>query len=190
MSFSVKDDSELVKIILNNEHEADMAFREIYNRYHKRIFKFIANSISNFEDCRDVFQQVFLNVYKGLKTYKEKFNFSSWVYKIALNSISNFKRATARNQKFLKEYQKEYVQVYHPDYVEKLFNDRMIRILNEEITKLPEKYRFPLALATTGELKIKEIASMIKITERGTRKRINKAKELLTLNMKKRLKHD
>ena len=60
MMFPEKKDEELVGIILDNEQEADKAFKEIYSRYNKKIYKLICNSIYNLDDCMDIFQQIFL----------------------------------------------------------------------------------------------------------------------------------
>ncbi len=182
-----KNDEELVKIILANEHEAELAFKEIYQRYNKKIIKFIRNSVYNIDDCMDLFQHTFLNIYKGLKTYKSKYKFSTWIFKIATNVILNYKRDKARSLNFIKEYGLTSDYIYHPDYSECIYKDSIMRILNEEIVKLPEKLRLPLSLAEIGEIKTDEIAVICKITQRAVRKRITKAKEILKQNVENRV---
>lgn len=180
-------DGELVRIILSNEHQAELAFKEIYQRYNKKILKFIRNSVDNKDDCMDLFQHTFLNVYKGLNAYHSTYKFSTWIFKIATNLILNFKRDKSRTTKFLKEYGLTRDDFYHPDYTELYYKDRMMQMLNEEILKLPEKLRIPLSLSEIGEIKTKEIAIICKITQRGVRKRIASAKQLLKKRIEARM---
>ena len=165
-----KDDSELVIIILTNEHEAELAFKEIYQRYNKKIMKFIRNSVN-----------------KSLKTYNNKNKFSTWIFKIAYNVILNYRRDRTRAINFIKEYGITRNYEYNPDYSEDIYKDRVMRILNEEMVKLPEKLRLPLSLSEIGEIKTKEIAVICKITQRAVRKRITRAKDILKQSIEKRV---
>ncbi|MBN1898287.1 MAG: RNA polymerase sigma factor [Spirochaetes bacterium] len=176
-------DNQLVNIILSNEHQADLAFREIYRRYHKRIFKLIHNSVDNIDDCMDLFQQTFLNVYKSMNSFNPKYQFSTWIYRIATNVVLNYRRSQGRAFKFLQKYEKIQKPFFEPDFADQIYKDEMLNKLHQAIKKLPHAFSMPLLLTTIGELKTREVAGILKITQSAVRKRITRAKELLKDNL-------
>ncbi len=187
MLYKDKRDEQLIEIILANEQEseyaADQSFREIYYRYYKMVFKFIHNSIDNIDDCMDLFQQTFLKIYSNLDRYNPKFQFSTWIYKIALNVVRNFKTTEMRAHKFFKEYKLIKKVSFNPDYVNIIYEAKIAEDLHKEIQKLPEKLGAPFTLFAIGKIHIKEIAKIFKITESAIRKRITKAKAILKKNL-------
>lgn len=184
--FEDKNDSQLVDIIRTGGLQADPAFKEIYGRYHKRIFKLIHNSVDNIDDCLDLFQETFLNAYKGLDTYDPKYRFSTWIYRIAINAVLNHKRFKARFFRFMGEYKKEQTGVYTPDYVEALYREKVMDDLHRAIQKLPVKLKLPLLLSTVNELETREIGKIFKISESAVRKRLTEAKKQLKGIMEKK----
>jgi len=53
------------------------------------------------EDAQDLFQEIALNIWRGLKTYKGQAVISTWVYRIALNSSINYSIRLRRDGKNL-----------------------------------------------------------------------------------------
>ncbi|MBU1078510.1 MAG: sigma-70 family RNA polymerase sigma factor [Spirochaetes bacterium] len=186
--YEEKKDKQLIEIVLTNENVnetiADEAFKEIYNRYYKRIFKLLHNSIENIDDCMDLLQQTFLNVYKNLSKYNNKYEFSTWIYRIAINIVKNYKRSAMRANVFLKEYKILKIDSYNPDYVNIIYEEKAIEDLHHEIQKLPKKFGLPLLLFTTGKLSIHEVAKVFKVSDSAVRKRITRAQEILKNKMK------
>ncbi|MBU1076611.1 MAG: RNA polymerase sigma factor [Spirochaetes bacterium] len=182
--FEDKNDAQLVQITLTDEDLYEQAFKEIYNRYYKRIFKMIHNSVDNIDDCMDLLQQTFLNVFKYLNRYNSKYQFTTWIYKITTNNILNYKRHKVRSFRFLKELKSVTTGTYYPDYADMIYKEDALNDLNRSLRKLPEKFGMPLLLSAIGELKTKEIAGILKITQSGVRKRIMKAKEMLKKDLK------
>lgn len=70
------------------------AFGELYNTYVKKIYNFIYYKTWHQETAEDLTSQTFLKALKGLKGYKtSKGKFSSWLYQIAKNIISDHYRS-------------------------------------------------------------------------------------------------
>ena len=186
----MKNDEELINTMRRNEKESDIAFKEIYDRYSPRIYKFIHNSIKNHDDCMDILQQVFLKMYEGVNKFNEKYKFSTWIYKIAVNSLSNFKRGNKRKLKLLDKYKTIKSHIYQPDFSDKIYKDQLVQTLNQEINKLSNKYRHPISLLMVAELNINEISNILKTPVRTIKYRIKKAKEILKYNIESKLKID
>ncbi|MEI7597576.1 MAG: sigma-70 family RNA polymerase sigma factor [Bacteroidota bacterium] len=75
-------------------------FEPLYNKYFEPVFRFAFQRLSDEETAYDITSQVFIKAMTRIQQYKHQgFAFSSWLYRIALNEITDFYRANknARN---------------------------------------------------------------------------------------------
>lgn len=56
------------------------------------IHKVIGLYVDNVEDKRDLNQEILLQAWKSFKNFKGNSKFSTWLYKVALNTVLGFKR--------------------------------------------------------------------------------------------------
>jgi len=61
------------------------AFKEIIYRYDKNVLGIAYSFINNNEDAKDIYQEVFLRVFKGIKKFEFRSEFSTWLYRITAN---------------------------------------------------------------------------------------------------------
>jgi RNA polymerase sigma-70 factor (ECF subfamily) len=66
-----------------------MAFDELVRRHHGRIYALIYHLVGNREDAEDVTQTAFLRAYRALGGFRGTAAFSSWMYRIAVNTALN-----------------------------------------------------------------------------------------------------
>ncbi len=62
------------------------AFRELVERYKKRIYYLSLDLTGNHHDAEDLSQEVFIKAYRSLKNFRGDAKFSSWLYRIAVNT--------------------------------------------------------------------------------------------------------
>ncbi|MCK5004867.1 MAG: sigma-70 family RNA polymerase sigma factor [Candidatus Aminicenantes bacterium] len=90
-------DRDLVENSLNGSRQD---FEILVKRYSKKLYLFIFNRTGNREDTEDIIQETFLKVYKNLSGYDPKWNFSTWIYTIAMRiSVSHFRYTNVRERK-------------------------------------------------------------------------------------------
>jgi len=82
-------DKVLVERTLSGERSA---FGELVDRYQKVVFNVGYRVLGNTSDAEDVAQTVFLKVYENLSTYNPRYQFFSWLYRIAVNEAINAKK--------------------------------------------------------------------------------------------------
>lgn len=83
-------ETELVQRAKEGEPEA---FGELYQKYVRRIYRYIYVRVGNREDAEDLTAKVFHQALRNIGNYKDKgFPFSSWLYRIAHNLVANFLR--------------------------------------------------------------------------------------------------
>ncbi len=72
-------------LILRAQNGDSTAFERLVHRYDRRVFSMAAGYVSTAEDAKDIFQEVFLRVYRGLPNFELRSEFSTWLYRIATN---------------------------------------------------------------------------------------------------------
>lgn len=90
-------DEALVSVYVNNNDQE--AFNQIVGRYNEIIIGFAMKLIKNAQDAEEVRQDVFLILVTKLHTFKGNSKFSTWLYRITLNTCYKYlndsnKRAT------------------------------------------------------------------------------------------------
>ena len=91
----IKNDQELVKeFILGNEN----AFNRLAKRYQEKIYWHARRMTGNHLDADEIVQQVFLVMYKKLKTFNFDSSLYTWIYKItSTRSLNLLKRNKLRS---------------------------------------------------------------------------------------------
>jgi RNA polymerase sigma-70 factor (ECF subfamily) len=68
-------------------------FEPLYKHYYPAIIKFVYKRVETLDDCREITSIVFAKALSSIKNYQQKgFPFSSWLYRIAINEITQFYR--------------------------------------------------------------------------------------------------
>jgi len=62
------------------------AFRELVERYKKKVFFLALDMVGNPADAEDVSQDVFIKVFRSFGTFKTDAKISSWLYRITYNT--------------------------------------------------------------------------------------------------------
>src|SRR3990172_11611773 len=76
------NDNELVQRFLAGDEEA---FVQIVGKYKNPITNFISMMIGDYDLAVDLTQDTFLRVYRNIESYKNTYQFSTWIYRIASN---------------------------------------------------------------------------------------------------------
>jgi RNA polymerase sigma-70 factor (ECF subfamily) len=78
----VDPDRELVDRARDGNQEA---FADLVRRYQVRVFNLARASTRNDADAEDVAQEIFIRVYRGLRSFRGDSAFRTWLYRIAVN---------------------------------------------------------------------------------------------------------
>jgi RNA polymerase sigma-70 factor (ECF subfamily) len=78
------DDGRLLGLIAAGDRGA---FREIYDRYYKRIYLFSYRLLGDGEGAKEVANEVMVEIWRGAKTFRGESKPSTWMFGIAVNKI-------------------------------------------------------------------------------------------------------
>ncbi len=65
------------------------SFDRLVIKYKDKIFNLCYRFLTDYDDADDCAQEVFVNVYRSLKNFRFEASFSTWIFKIAVNTCRN-----------------------------------------------------------------------------------------------------
>jgi len=70
-----------------------LAFGELYERYHARVYRYVFHRLDNASDSEDVTALVFLKALEALPSYHgQRSTFAPWIFRITRNAVVDFYR--------------------------------------------------------------------------------------------------
>jgi RNA polymerase sigma-70 factor (ECF subfamily) len=133
------------------------AFDLLVERYQRDIYRLCFRYLGNHEDANDVAQEAFLKAWRGIGRFRGDSAFSTWLYRIAVNSCLNY-RAARRPPA---EEPDESLADVSPTAADRLVQGEREREVREAIGRLPEKQRATLILKVYHELSHEEVARIL-----------------------------
>jgi RNA polymerase sigma-70 factor (ECF subfamily) len=71
---------------------SEEAFSWLIARYHQPIYSLLARTVQNRADAADLAQEVFVKVFRGVRSFHGESSLRTWIYRIALREASNQRR--------------------------------------------------------------------------------------------------
>jgi len=84
------------ELVLRARQGDRQAFRELVERYQRKVAALAVGMLRNREDALDVVQDTFTKAYQSLDRFKGDSSFYTWVYRIAVNLCIDHQRREAR----------------------------------------------------------------------------------------------
>jgi RNA polymerase sigma-70 factor, ECF subfamily len=177
-----RDDRALVAAILNGDSDL---FAQLMRRYEKRIINYVYRITHRYEDAHDLAQEVFVKVYLALDRYDPKYQFSTWIFRIAQNSaidalrkkgVSEISLTRSDDEDGGKE--REFADVGVSPYRD-LKNKELSSAIDQAVDKLPGEYRELIQLRHFAELSYDEIADMKQLPLGTVKNKLFRARNML-----------
>jgi RNA polymerase sigma-70 factor (ECF subfamily) len=91
-SHSFRGDAALIKAV----QAGDMAaFDELIHKHKDRLFNLVYWFLGDYQDANDCAQETFIKVFKSIKKFRFESTFSTWLYRIAVNTCKNRIKSSA-----------------------------------------------------------------------------------------------
>jgi len=167
-------------LILQAQRGDQNAFEELVYRYDRNVLSIAFKYANNEDDAKDLYQEVFIRVYRGLKSFRFQSEFSTWLFRITTNVCLTYK---SRSKEHLRvsidnDYDDEENEisttkelVYDGSSPEEISSGSDLgEIINAAVESLSPKQRMTFILKHYEGYKIREIAEMLNCKE-GTVKK-------------------
>jgi len=185
-------DGILVKKFLKGDNSS---FEEIVKRYEKKIYNIAYRIMNNQEDASDVLQETFIQAFRKLSGFKGKSEFSTWLYRIAVN-ICLMKKRKGKQMKVVSldaplvtqkedELRRELPEDWSKSPSATLDNKELKENINRAISMLPEDYRTTFILRDMNDVSTEDTAKILNISVPAVKSRLHRARLFLREELSK-----
>jgi RNA polymerase sigma-70 factor (ECF subfamily) len=166
---------------------SDYQFNDIFDEFHPKILRYLTRLVGP-EDAEDLSQEVFDKVSRGLDKFQGRSRLSTWIYRIATNTVIDRSRSAAgRQETQLHPFEEETppeppaapAASVSPITDRLVIRKEMSDCVNEFIDNLPPDYRTVLVLSDLEGFANKEIAEILGISLENAKIRLHRARAML-----------
>ncbi len=188
MNEFLPDDRALIEGVAARDPEA---FRSVMEQYSGPVFNLSYRFLSNRADAEEVAQEVFLKLYLHPPVLQPSVKLFTWLYRVTVNaSLDALRRRKRAGIAFSTDqtYETAEGETVSPGTLladpigprTRIENRDRLRCAREAIAQLPDALKAPLILSVLEELPHSEIAVILKISPKAVERRIHRARQLLS----------
>jgi RNA polymerase sigma-70 factor (ECF subfamily) len=149
-----EDERDAVLACQRGEREA---FDLLVERYQRDIYRLCYRYVNNHEDANDMAQEVFLKAYRAIGRFRGDSSFSTWLYRIAVNTCLNFRALRRPETQELPEALPD----HRPGAVADIESEEQASRVRRAVARLPEKQKATLILKIYHDLTHEEVAGVL-----------------------------
>jgi len=152
----VEDEAELVSRCQQGDQDA---LREIFDRYHKKVYRIAYGVVRSREEALDVVQEVFIKLFRTIRNFKGESRFYTYLYRMAMNSAIDHARKMKKTSAISIEeegFPLPDTPEGRPDRV--LLHKELEGKVKEALEKLPKDQRAAILFREVEGLSYEEIA--------------------------------
>ena len=167
-------------LIVRAQKGDESAFEELVYRYDRNVLSITIKYANNEDDAKDLYQEVFIRVYRGLKNFRFQSEFSTWLFRITTNVCLTYKSKSKEHLKVSidKDFDDEENEfsltkelVYDGSSPEEISSGADLgEMIKAAVESLSSKQKMTFVLKHYEGYKIREIAEMLNCKE-GTVKK-------------------
>jgi len=185
MQATVEREKGLITRVIAGENDL---FHELIRPYERMVYLAILTMLRNEQEAEDASQEVMINAFRHLKSFRGESKFSTWLVTIAMNEArQRLRKAKAAPVDSLDEGKEDREGDFTPAVLtdwreipsEALEKKEMRQILRQAVDQLPPIYREVLVLRDLEELNQEETASALGIKVPLVKVRLHRARMML-----------
>lgn len=178
-----------VDLVADCQQGDHQAFNRLVMKYQSRVYNFLFRLAPNWIDTDDLAQEVFVKVFHSIGKLKDRAQFKSWLYRIAVRVYIDEQRKWKKREKrfvsdnYFLETQTDPDETPH----HLLEQEQLQRRLQEAVDRLPEEFKTAIVLREIEGLSYQEIAGALKCSIGTVRSRIFRGRQYLQRMLKDEL---
>lgn len=182
-----------IELIQGLRNSDETAFKYLVDTYQDRVYNTAIGIVQNAEDAEDVAQEVFIQVYRSIHSFKGESKITTWLYRIATTRALDLLRSRKSKKRF-GLLQRLFGDGNEPVYEIPDFNHPGVALDRKEnaaklfkaISRLPENQKTAFTLHKLEDLSYQEISEVMKTSLPAVESLMHRAKQ----NLKKMLEKD
>ena len=139
----------------------NVAFKDLFDEFGSGVLNLCYAMVRDRFDAEDIMQEVFVEIFCSIKSYRGNSKLSTWIYRIAVNKSINFIRKQKVRRLFAGREKKTLENTTNAGSDWSLREEQYKQYFDEALKALPEKQRTAFILYMYEELPQKEIAAVM-----------------------------
>ncbi len=172
-------DETLVEEVLRGE---DQALEDLIERYRSRVYRLAFRFSGEKEDAEEIVQEVFMTLYRKLDQFEGKSSFSTWLYRVAVNtSLMKLRGQGQAERVSIDEIPEEHFQqeeeAQNPDDL--IMTEEALARIEKAVGRLPDDFKTVVILRDIEGFSNEETAEILGISAAASKSRIHRARAYL-----------
>ncbi|MCT4644233.1 MAG: RNA polymerase sigma-70 factor [Carboxylicivirga sp.] len=167
------------QLVLELSEGKKNALKQIYDEFYQMLFSLSYQYVNDYEEAREAVQNAFVKLWENRDLMKESTNLKNFLYTIVKNNSLNYlkkQEIIMRSNEDLKWMEMH----YHYESMMRLGNDEfefdeLRKQVEDAIERLPEQCRLVFKMSRFDDLRNKEIAEKLNVSEKTVEAHITKA---------------
>ena len=88
-----REETEIISKCQQGDQEA---LKEIFDKYHEKVYRIAYGVVRQREEALDVVQEVFIKLFRSIKNFKGRSHFYTYLYRMVMNAAIDHKRKVGR----------------------------------------------------------------------------------------------
>jgi RNA polymerase sigma-70 factor, ECF subfamily len=170
-------DAECVRRLLQGEADA---FEVLVRRHQKAIFNLVYRMLGDYDEAAEVSQETFLSAYRSIGQFRGDANFSTWLYRIAINHASTRRRSLARwQQRTVPLETTEPVNEREPDPADTVEQREIQKLVQKALNGLEASDAMIIVLKDLQDVPYEEVARVLDVPVGTVKSRLHRARKAL-----------
>ena len=177
MASDSTSDADYVRRLQRGETEA---FEMLVRRHEKTIFNLVYRMLGDYDEAAEVSQEVFLSAYRAIGQFRGDANFSTWLYRIALNHTSTRRKTLIRRQqRNVAIEDTEPVRDLQPGPAETMEKKEIRERVQRALNSLEPDDATVILLRDLQDIPYEEVARLLEIPVGTVKSRLHRARQAL-----------
>ncbi len=170
---NARSDGDLLSEVVSDGSEA--AFEELVRRHGSLVLNQCLRLLSDRQEAEDATQAVFLVLWKKANSLRKQSTVAAWLHRVTRNVCRNAQRSRSAR----KVNERKATEMNQRHVSETARWDEIKEVLDDELDRLPEKYRLPLILFHFEARQLDEIAELTSSNRATVGTRLSRGREML-----------
>ncbi len=185
--------AEEASVVAELKAGSEQAYEWLIARFHQPVYSLVARLLYDPADAADTTQEVFLKVYRGMRSFHGDASLKTWIYRIAIREALNQRRWWFRHKRRETSIEApaqasregspgsllDTLADAGESPLDSLAHQEARARVENELRQLPEPYRAAVVLRDLEELSYEEVAEVLGVSLGTVKSRLMRGREAL-----------
>ncbi len=179
------NENDIIQAIVGGSKQA---FALLYEKYADKVYNTALSYSKSIEDAEEITQDVFIQIYKNLASFKNDSSLNTWIYRITVNVSYNLLKKKKRITLFKNTFTTTpMIEFIHPGAI--LEKKEEVSILFKVMDHLPHSQKTAFILSYIEDLPRQEVANIMETSLKAVESLLQRAKKNMRSELEKMYPH-